>query len=48
VVCKVTARLYKVKYVRTQRVKRWGHLNRMGKNKNSEEGYGMEYHRNEM
>jgi hypothetical protein len=37
-----------VKYIRAQRIKLWGHLNRMGKNKNSEEDYGMECHRCEI
>ena len=36
-----------VKYIRAQRIKWWGHLNRMEKTK-SEEYYEMEYRRSEM
>jgi hypothetical protein len=36
-----------VKYVKVQRIKLWGHFNRMEK-QNSEEDYGMESHRNEI
>ena len=36
-----------VKYLRAQRIKWWGHLNRMEKTK-SEEYYEMEYRRSEM
>jgi hypothetical protein len=37
-----------VEYVRGQRIKWWGRLNRMEKSKNSEEDYGMESHRKEI
>jgi hypothetical protein len=37
-----------VKYIRAQKIKWWGHLNRMGKHKNSEEDYGMESHRSDI
>jgi hypothetical protein len=35
-----------VKYIRAQRIKWWGILNRMEKNINSEERYETEQHRN--
>jgi hypothetical protein len=39
---------YEDTYTRAQRIKWWGHLDRMEKNKNSEEDYGLEFRRNEM
>ena len=40
---------YEDTYTRAQRIKWWGHLDRMEeKNKNSEQDYGMEFRRNEM
>jgi hypothetical protein len=37
-----------VKYVRAQGIKWWGHLNRREENKNGEEHYRIESHRNEI
>jgi hypothetical protein len=37
-----------VKCIKAQRIKWWGHLNRMAKTKHSQEDYGMEFHRNEI
>jgi hypothetical protein len=37
-----------VKYIRAQRIKWWGHLDKTEINKNREEDYGMESHGNEI
>jgi hypothetical protein len=37
-----------LKYIRTQKITWWGHLNRMGKTKKSKQDYGMEFRRDEI